>query len=268
MPYFFVPEITGFVHLHTFWEDFWQPKRSSNCEEKLWKLRIKVQPISKRGTLITEWKYLKLHLVVEPNLDLLTYSIWPWNLNHATLKRSGFSKIKTQNHCLGYPRKNPFKKEPLCRSLLGPSFCTDGFSHPWLCWNHCNLQHVSCHAGLWKSRTFYTEAGGGKSENSPRQWKTSKSYGNLPFFFREFPEKLHPTTRPCANTSWYWGKTDTHKHLDNQKHPHSQQLQVIPVIPILETVPQMFAGNRVNSSAFCCTLASIPLTYKYQVNAR
>lgn len=148
MPYFFVPEITGFVHLHTFWEDFWQPKRSSNCEEKLWKLRIKVQPISKRGTLITEWKYLKLHLVVEPNLDLLTYSIWPWNLNHATLKRSGFSKIKTRNHCLGYPRKNPFKKEPLCRSLLGPSFCTDGFSHPWLCWNHCNLQHVSCHAGL------------------------------------------------------------------------------------------------------------------------
>lgn len=87
-------------------------------------------------------------------------------------------------------------------------------------------------------------------------------------FSGKFPEKLHPTTRPCANTSWYWGKTDTRRHLDNQKHPHSQQLQVIPVIPILETVPQMFAGNRVNSSAFCCTLASIPLTYKYQVNAR
>ena len=43
--------------------------------------------------------------MVEPNLDLLTYSIWPLNLDHVTLKRAGFPKIKTQNHCLGYPKK-------------------------------------------------------------------------------------------------------------------------------------------------------------------
>ena len=67
-----------------------------------------------------------------------------------------------------------------------------------------------------KKPNIYTEAGGEKSENSPRQWKASKSYGNLPFF-QGNPEKLHPTTRPCANTGWYWEKTDTHRHLDNQK---------------------------------------------------
>ena len=141
MPYFFVPEITGFVHLHTFWEDFWQPKRSSNCEEKLWKLRIKVQPISKRGTLITEWKYLKLHLVVEPNLDLLTYSIWPWNLNHATLKRSGFSKIKTQNHCLGYPEKS-FQKGTSLPIFIGSKFLHWWFQSPMALLE--SLQFAAC----------------------------------------------------------------------------------------------------------------------------
>lgn len=191
MPYFFVPEITGFVHIHTFWEDFWQPKRSSNCEEKLWKLRIEFQPISKRGTLITEWKYLKLHLVVEPNLDLLTYSIWPWNLNHATLKRSGFSKIKTQNHCLGYPEKS-FQKGKFFADLFWVQVSalmvsvTHGSAGITAI---CSMCPVTPACGM---PSIYTEAGGGKSENSPRQWKASKSYGNLPFFFREIPREVTP----------------------------------------------------------------------------
>ena len=62
-------------------------------------------------------------------------------------------------------------------------------------------------------------------------WKLSEAMKSLEklrkftIFSGKFPEKLHPTTRPCANTSWYWEKTGTQKHLDNQKHPHSQQLQ-------------------------------------------
>lgn len=43
----------------------------------------------------------------------------------------------------------------------------------------CSMCPVTPACGM---PNIYTEAGGGKSENSPRQWKASKSYGNLPFF--------------------------------------------------------------------------------------
>lgn len=205
MPYFFVPEITGFVHIHTFWEDFWQPKRSSNCEEKLWKLRIEFQPISKCGTLIAEWIKVSETTVggwTQPRFADIFYMAMKFE--PCNPKKIGVFKNKNTKPLPRIPRKILSK-----RNLFADLFWVQ-VSALMVSVTHgsagitaiCSMCPVTPACGM---PNIYTEVGGGKSENSPRQWKATATE-IYHFFSGKSPEKLHPTTRHCANTSWYWEK--------------------------------------------------------------